>query len=106
MELKDFKKYLKKLNPFKRSPKFEPNPRRDWIILLGIFFTLLVVVSAIHLMIYKELTDASADDVSPVSAEQIDSRVLRQAVNQLKMRQENFDKIASSSPVGIVDPSL
>lgn len=101
----DFKTIISYFNP-RRIDNLPVNPYRDWkVILISFFLLLVVILGADAVILWKSL---KATEEKVVIKEHlppmIDKNSLKNAVSEIKNKEEQFRKGASVSE--IKDPSL
>lgn len=106
----NLKKITKKISRSRGKDKLKAplRPFRDWGILLGFFFTLLLVLSVANVYLFiqinKEEIFAKEREVEE-EIEMMDVELLERIIGNFDTRAENFDNLLEQKP-GIVDPSL
>jgi len=106
----DFKNMIK-IFPRSRGKdktKIQFKPGRDWAVLLGIFFLLLIFVAAANTYLFIQINTDQIFTQKRTTGEEIemlDTETLKSTIELFDARSENFDNLLKQKP-SIVDPSL
>lgn len=98
----NFKKFLK--IPLRGVSKKEIRPRRDWILIVSLFFIGLLVVAVIHFFVFKNLRAKveNVDEFETASSVLLDQRKIDLTYEFIEKRRTGFE---TATRVRTTDPA-
>lgn len=101
----DMKRFGKIFSSRPTKKDLETKPRRDWSLLISLFFILVIVIGVSNYYIYKWASDNIENTKANISSQNFDRNQVVKVIEYFDKKQKEFDKTLNSGSQ-IKDPSI